>query len=998
MLLYNCLWQSLLLSMNDVLLSPDFNVHSSSPSPPHSLSSSLCVAALSSSSTTLTSTYANSTWGAGSGSQPSSQGWEKVIVDGTDLEEWPSILGGAKLGSEGVSGGDPEQDCPSNHNSSASWTERNMQQKGAAAGGGAGNLDSPSPSPSSPSSLSSLSECVQSSGIVWRSSTSSQVEGEPGSTAFHSSKVSHLLPGPQESLVGGSSSVPGANFNPNTNPSAWPALVQGTSTSSSEGLPLHSSITSASPLTANTTLVTNHSLSSINQAGLHQQHPETSVGARSGEKEQHMGDLELEVGSEGDASGAGAGPNQDGGEERDCEVADIEGEGSSNLSGCSSSSSATSSLWRSMPPTSSNLSAGVSQADGGWGEVAGGAQGQEGNVWGFGNQGEKTGRAQRHDGGSHTPVVSQGAWEGGSSEPEWGGITVGGSSTNLAIGSGRGEDGSSNSSTGGGSVGVGGGCLQDSASPTFATMTKAWDNQKGVESDEGAVGEWAGRGDKGDGTGGGAPSSSSGGGSVTGSGGGGSGCGPHNQKEEQASSARHCSHQTSGAEVALLSMLNRSDLDPRVLSNTGWGQTQIRQNVAWDLNTKTRVGNKNDRSTSSSSAFSSASINITRGPGYPSNTSSVINDQSVGSHTSSLHSGSAPVKDGWDGGATQSTCSPHMPGSTITKPGSPVDDIKGNHGKVAEGWGELPPETQKKGWGTEERQWRDHKVGGNWKGEQGSGWAGGPENKETGGWKGTGRGEAGGWAGDWGQTDSIPGGGWGDGRSRGGGNSDEGSSWGNSDEGGSQRGGWGGGDVGGGKSHQDWGSVKPHTAAAQIPNSQVATLKSPNQQQHLSQGQQPPGGAMEGGWNSRSNVGGGGPTSKNQNQSLGWTSGPIPQIPGGGGDSLESSGWEEPSPQSISRKMEIDDGTSAWGDPTRYNSKNVNLWDKKAVTSGQSQGQQAPPTSMQQQPPRRQQGMQHSRDANPSNFAASKLKSGHHKLVSMWQKQQKLLYYRVKSC
>uniref|UniRef100_A0A3Q3ASD5 Trinucleotide repeat containing adaptor 6Bb.1 n=1 Tax=Kryptolebias marmoratus TaxID=37003 RepID=A0A3Q3ASD5_KRYMA len=73
---------------------------------------------------------------------------------------------------------------------------------------------------------------------------------------------------------------------------------------------------------------------------------------------------------------------------------------------------------------------------------------------------------------------------------------------------------------------------------------------------------------------------------------------------------------------------------------------------------------------------------------------------------------------------------------------------------------------------------------------------------------------------------------------------------------------------------------------------------------------------------------------------MGWTSGPIPQISGGGGDSLEPSGWDEPSPQSISRKMEIDDGTSAWGDPTRYNNKNLNLWDKngKSVESWGGKG------------------------------------------------------------
>lgn len=28
-----------------------------------------------------------------------------------------------------------------------------------------------------------------------------------------------------------------------------------------------------------------------------------------------------------------------------------------------------------------------------------------------------------------------------------------------------------------------------------------------------------------------------------------------------------------------------------------------------------------------------------------------------------------------------------------------------------------------------------------------------------------------------------------------------------------------------------------------------------------------------------------------------------------------ATGWEEPSPESVRRRMEIDDGTAAWGDP-----------------------------------------------------------------------------------
>ncbi|KAM4530862.1 trinucleotide repeat-containing gene 6B protein-like isoform 1-T2 [Odontesthes bonariensis] len=940
----------------------DSNLGSSSPSPPNS--SSLCVAALSSSTTS--STYANSTWGAGSGSQSSSQGCGKMIVDGTDLEDWPTITGGSKLNSDGAGGGIQEQDCPSNNNnnSSASWGERNIQQKGGTGGGGAGNMDNPSPPRSSPLSSSSLlNECAQSTGGAWASSTTSQVEAGLGSAAFYNSKVSHLLPGPQESPVGGSSSVPGANFNPNVNPSAWPALGQsGTSTSASDGFPLHSSITSASSFSASTTLITTQTLSSVNQTGLYQQHTETAVGARSGEQQQHLGNPGPELGSSGGAKEAG--PNQDGDSEGNSGVAS-EVEGSGNISGSSSSSSAASSSWRSMPPVSSELSIGASQADG-WGGGGTGAQGEEGNVWGFGSRDDKAGWGRGNSGGSTTPVVSQGVWEGSSSEANWSGTAEGVSSSNLAIGSGRGVDRCSISSSAG-SIGIGGSSLEDSASPKFA---KAWDNQKGIESGDGTIGEWGGGG-QGGGTEGGGPSSSSGSGSIAGSGGGADGSG---HKQEPSSSAQPLATQSSTAEVALISMLSRSDLDPRVLSNTGWGQTQIRQNVAWDLDTTTGVVKRNERNPSCSSAFSSATMNTTAGrsPRYPSNTGSVSNDAS-GSRTTSLSSGSASVRDGWEGGATQSTSGPFMPSSTTKKPVLPEDDIEGSQGKAAGGWGEPPQKNQGKGWRTEERQWGDHRGGRNSRDfeERDSGWGEGPENKGTGGWKGSTRGETRGWGGqcageDWGQKDSTPGGG----KSRGASSSDEGSTWGNLNEGGSQRGGWGGGDVGEGKSHPDWGSAKPHTTAAQIPNSQVA-MKAPNQQQQQSQAQQPPGGPMQGGWNSRPSVGGGGPPSKNQNQNSGWTSGPIPQISGGGGggDSAEPSGWEEPSPQSISRKMEIDDGTSAWGDPTCYKTKNVNLWDKSSATPSQSHGQQAAPPPMQQQPPRRQQGMQHSTNTNPGNGA-----------------------------
>ncbi|CDQ75111.1 unnamed protein product [Oncorhynchus mykiss] len=745
---------------------PNPNLGSPSPSPPHSSPSS---------SVAASSTYANSTWGVGSGSQPPFQGWEKVIVDGSDLEEWPSIVA--------------ELDGPNNSNS-------------------------PSPPHSSPSSLT---ECVL-SGVVWGSSSQPGIGVAAAATeglVLNNSKVS-FLPGAQESPLSG---IPGANFNPNANPSAWPALVQdgttGVGAATTEAVP--SSITTS--FSASTTHT--HPLSFANQAS--HQHQLHEMPARDGA---HL---------HGDWGGLGPelgeGPNQGGRVLVDSGVVG----GSGNLSASSSSSTTSSSSWRALPPPS-NLNTGASKTDG--------------------------------DVSSNTPVVSQGAWDG-ATEEDWGGTQgstgVRGSS-NPAIGSSGG--GESSSSSGGGGDG---GISQDSASPTFATMTTAWDNQKGV----GAVGEWAGQGGRGSG----GPSCSSGGGSRAGS---------HNRHQEHS---RHCSsNPPPNPEVALQSMLSRSDLDPRVLSNTGWGQIQVQQNVAWDLDT----------------------------------------------------------------------------GSASQNEGS-MEDINGSQGKTSGAWGDVgTSESHGKGWGSEEREGRDRRGGGgsNWRdfGERGSGWGSGQEEKGTaGGWKEMGR-EGGGWeqrgGGNWAQREpKTVSGGWGEGRGRSGGNTDKGF-WGNIDDGGPQRS-WGSGGDMGGKPHQDW-CMKPHSA--QIPNSQDAKLKAPNQQQHQSQTQQPPGGLGRSG----------GPPTQNQNQSSGWTADPIPQNPVEPAESPEPSGWEEPSPQSISRKMEIDDGTSAWGDPTCYNSKNVNLWDKNNAPSGppptlQGQTQQAPPTSVQQPPPRRQPAIPANRDSNPGN-------------------------------
>lgn len=47
----------------------------------------------------------------------------------------------------------------------------------------------------------------------------------------------------------------------------------------------------------------------------------------------------------------------------------------------------------------------------------------------------------------------------------------------------------------------------------------------------------------------------------------------------------------------------------------------------------------------------------------------------------------------------------------------------------------------------------------------------------------------------------------------------------------------------------------------------------------------------------------------------GWLGGPMPTV---GQKEEVATGWEEPSPESIRRRMEIDDGTAAWGDPGKH--------------------------------------------------------------------------------
>ncbi|KAJ8263945.1 hypothetical protein GJAV_G00143390 [Gymnothorax javanicus] len=344
----------------------------------------------------------------------------------------------------------------------------------------------------------------------------------------------------------------------------------------------------------------------------------------------------------------------------------------------------------------------------------------------------------------------------------------------------------------------------------------AWDNQKGAGEVGGVAetGEWGGSGRVG-------TSSSSGGGhSRAGSGG-----AAHNQHHGHA---HH--HRAPNPEAALQSLLSRTDLDPRVLSNTGWGQTQIRQNVAWDLEASSGGGN-------SSSASNTAGL----APPYTAANPPTTDLSASPSLPGGPKSGPNAAGDGWESGNNNNGGSARGPGVRNAGPPQP-----GAPGHLA-----------------------------------------GPQGKSSGG-------------------------------------------------------------------HQ-----------TQIPNSQSGMMKP-------SGPLQPPPSVEPGGWAGKP----GGPINQNQNQSSGWCSGPVPRL---SGEASEPSGWEEPSPQSISRKMEIDDGTSAWGDPNHYNYKSVNLWDKNGAPSGQPPPQPSgpqqppkPPGSGPAQPPPGRPAHQHgapgNRDMNPGHM------------------------------
>lgn len=354
-------------------------------------------------------------------------------------------------------------------------------------------------------------------------------------------------------------------------------------------------------------------------------------------------------------------------------------------------------------------------------------------------------------------------------------------------------------------------------------------------------------------------------------------------------------------------VLPRQDLDPRVLSNSGWGQTPIRQHTVWEM----EEANSDDvKSNSSSDTLGSSSSN----GGLSSTNGGTINpnigpSQRPGSGGKSDSEGSS--SSGW--GAP-----PLQPIQTGSGWGEPPQSLNKAPNGTTSGWGDPLPTSGPKSAGTP--SWGSEDKSPNWDDgltkSQPTNWGEGPKSSH--GWGNSNGGSNNSSTRDWGEADIKNNGSSSSMWEGEGGNGGSGG-WKESPRGGNRGGGWG--KPASAVSNSSWGE----TTRASGPVQGGWGTSKPQESSSSSTGSG--GGGSIGSW--------GGPGSVKQNNSS-WSS-VYKQDQG-----MEPTGWEEPSPPSIRRKMEIDDGTSTWGDPNAYN-KTVNMWDRNNPSSNPSNS--GPPPS-----------------------------------------------------
>ncbi|XP_014847439.1 PREDICTED: trinucleotide repeat-containing gene 6C protein-like isoform X1 [Poecilia mexicana] len=388
-----------------------------------------------------------------------------------------------------------------------------------------------------------------------------------------------------------------------------------------------------------------------------------------------------------------------------------------------------------------------------------------------------------------------------------------------------------------------------------------------------------------------------------------SGTAPASEDSGDSSEGRsQCRDRSSSMEFAPL--LPRQDLDPRVLSNSGWGQTPIRQHTVWEME---EANSDDGKSTSSSDTMACSSSN-----GGPSSTNGGAINPNIGP---SQRPGSGGKMDSEGSSSSGWGAPPPQPIQTGSGWGDPpLSATKAPNGTAC-GWGDPLPTSGPKNedsssWGSDEKSssWDDGMMK-----NKPSSWGEGPKNSHS--WGNSNGASSSSTTGEWGAPDMKK-------------NSSSSSMWEGEGSNGESSG-WNESPRGGIRGGGSWGKPTPA-----VSNSNWGETPRAN-------------GPVQGGWGSakpQESSSSGSSTGSGGCVSIGSWGGPgsVKQSnPGWGNVSkqepgMEPTGWEEPSPPSIRRKMEIDDGTSTWGDPNAY-SKTVNMWDRNNPNN--NPGNSGPPPS-----------------------------------------------------
>ncbi|XP_053184769.1 trinucleotide repeat-containing gene 6C protein-like isoform X1 [Scomber japonicus] len=365
-------------------------------------------------------------------------------------------------------------------------------------------------------------------------------------------------------------------------------------------------------------------------------------------------------------------------------------------------------------------------------------------------------------------------------------------------------------------------------------------------------------------------------------------------------------HRDRSSSMDYTPVLPRQDLDPRVLSNTGWGQTPIRQHTVWEM----EEANSDVKSKSSSDTLGSSSSN-----GGPSSTNGGTINPNIGP---SQRPGSGGKSDSEGSSSSGWGAPPPQPIQTGSGWGDPPQSHNKAPNGTTSGWGDPMPTNGPKSAGTP--SWGSEDKSPNWDDgltkSQPTNWGEGPKSSH--GWGNGNGGSNSSSTRDWGEADVKNNGSSSSMWEGEGGNGGSGG-WKESPRGGNRGGSWG--KPASAVSNSSWGE----TPRANGPVQGGWGSSKPQESSSSSTGSG--GGGSIGSW--------GGPGSVKQNSSS-WSSAHKQD------QGKESTGWEEPSPPSIRRKMEIDDGTSTWGDPNAYN-KTVNMWDRNNPSGNPSNS--GPPPS-----------------------------------------------------